>query len=404
MSKKTWFTLILFIALSLEAGIEAQGQVYLSHRFLTRGADTAEIYINCRWYEDSNGIIWNGLFYSSDNGKSISPKRKRKWHEESGIILGDSVPGRIFQLPMQLSTDTFGISYDYGVNFGLKYFNNIYYPAAGCMAGEIYIQEAELPFGIYRSVDYGNTFTWQNSDDSLELREVGTLPGELYCYNWTTMHGPLGLAYSNDYGLTFTTSYLEFPGAPVFDECMIYRGAEPGEIYFVIWIMNVEIYLFHSFDYGQTITFQSQLPYPNGEMLYTGGRTPGTFYIIQRFFPYDHSILYIYFSRDYGVTYTTYIHDLDSTYTQIPTQSTPLQPFSCFPNPASNFIQIDLQHPQSEYQVSLWDMQGNIRVSSVLPVGRKQIRLDVSDFHPGIYLLKVTEGASVIGVEKVVVE
>lgn len=401
MHTKNWFTLLLFIGFFLEAGMEAQGQYYFSTRHVTRGADTAEIYINCPWYEDSNGVLWNGLFRSTDNGQTLTVKRKGVlFLGEGGKIFGDSIAGRIFQLPMHLSTDTLGISFDYGANFDFKSFNNIYYPAAGCMAGEIYIQASELGMGIYRSDDYGTTFTLKISNGSIRLREVGTLPGELYGIRSFFENGPLGLAYSNDYGQTFTTSYLEFPGVPLFDECMIYRGTEPGEIYFVIW--SAGKYLFHTFDYGQTITFQSQLPSPFGELLFTAGRTPGTFYIVDRIFV-THSELFIYFSRDYGVTYTTYFHNLDSTYTDIPLRSSLSESYTCYPNPASNFIQIDLQHPQSEYQVSLFDMQGNIRVSSVLPASLKQIRLDVSDLHPGIYLLKVTDGESVIGVEKVVV-
>jgi len=402
MSKKTWFKLLLVITLALNAGIDTQGQYYYSTRHATRGADTAEIYINCWWYQDANGIQWNGLFHSTDNGQTLTPMRKRKWLEEGGIIHGDSISGRIFQVPMQMSSDTFGISFDYGVNFDLKYFNNIHYSVAGCMAGEIYIQAYEQGLGIYRSDDYGSSFSLQSSYDSIGLREVGTLPGEIYGIKWFFETGPLGLAYSNDYGQTFTTSYLEFQGVPSFSECMIYRGTEPGEIYFVVYFYDAEIYLFHTFDYGQTITFQCQLPSPGGEMLYTAGRTPGTFYIFERYWA-AYSALYIYFSRDYGVTYTTYLHILDSTFTQIPTQSIPAKSFICYPNPASSFIQIDIQHPQSGYRVSLCDMLGNIRVSSVLPSGRKQIRLDVSDLPQGIYLLKVMRDNNCIGVRKVLV-
>jgi len=272
MHTKTWFTLLLFIGFFLEAGMEAQGQYYFSTRRVTRGADTAEIYINCPWYKDSNGVLWNGLFRSTDNGQTLTVKRKGVlFLGEGGIILGDSISGRIFQVTMQNSNDTFGISFNYGVSFDLKYFNNILYQTSGCMAGEIYIQAYEQGLGIYRSDDYGTTFTLQLSNDSIRLREVGTLPGELYGFRSFFENGPLGLAYSNDFGHTFTTSYIEFPGLPLFDECMIYRGTEPGEIYFVIWMSNAGKYLFHTFDYGQTITFQSQLPSPFGELLFTAG-------------------------------------------------------------------------------------------------------------------------------------
>jgi len=401
MNTKKWFTLLLFIGFFFEAGMELQGQFYFSTRDVTRGADTAEIYINCPWYEDSNGVLWNGLFRSTDNGQTLTVKRKGVlFLGEGGLIFGDSIAGRIFQLPTHLSTDTLGISFDYGANFDFKFFNNIYYPAAGCMAGEIYIQASELGMGIYRSIDYGNTFTWQISDDSLELREVGTLPGELYCYNWTAMIGPLGLAYSNDFGHTFTTSYIEFPGLPVFDECMIYRGTEPGEIYFVIWKSSAEKYLLHTFDYGQSITFQSQIPPFFGEMTFTAGRTPGTFYIVDRVFV-THSELIIYFSRDYGITYTTYFHNLDSTYTEIPSISIPFEKVICYPNPVKDNLIVELPSNNREIEIQLFDFTGQMKLTIQVPVNQDKAPIDISSLKPGIYLLKMTDGESVIGVEKV---
>ncbi len=404
MSKNTWFTLLLFIGFFLEAGMEVQGQFYYSTRRVTRGADTSEIYIICSWYEDSNGILWNGLFRSTDNGQTLTVKRKGvEYLGEGGRIFGDSIAGRIFQLPMHVSTDTLGISFDYGENFDFKYFNNIFYETAGCMAGEIYIQAYEQGLGIYRSNDYGTTFTLQISNDSIRLREVGTLPGELYGIRSFFENGPLGLAYSNDFGQTFTSSYLEFPGVPLFDECMIYRGAEPGEIYFVIWISNAETYLFHTFDYGQTITFQSQLPYPSVEDLYTAGRTPGTFYVVQRSFV-THSVLYIFFSRDYGVTYTTYVHILDSTYTATPEIDMPGQTIQCYPNPVAAKLTVELPGNTDETNIQLLDLTGCLQLTTSIRTGQRKAIVDVSSLKRGIYLLKVTTGGSMIGVKKVVVE
>jgi len=405
MNKRTCLSILLLFATLFSISVETRGQYYLSKRKVTRGGDTAEIYINCLWYYDINGIPWNGLFYSNDNGLTLTIKRKKCWWEEGGIIHGDSIVGRIFQLPMQMSPDTFGISYNYGTDFDLQYFNQIYYSAAGCLAGEIYIQASELGMGIYRSDDYGDSFTWQIFGDSLRLRDVGTLPGELYCYIYTAMTGPLGLAYSNDYGQSFSTSCLEFPGVPGFDECMIYRGTEPGEIYFVLWLLNAEIYLFHTFDYGQTITFQGQLPYPDEQDLYTAGRTPGTFYAVQRQFVYDHSVLYIYFSRDYGVNYTLYVHDLDSTYTNIPSYTHPENSITCFPNPATDQLTVSFS-PYNVYKlnIQLFDLTERLQYTTTIPPGQKKTEIDVSSLNHGIYLLKVTDGNKVIGVKKVIVQ
>jgi hypothetical protein len=401
MSRTTWFRLFLVIILALNAEIDTQGQYYNSTRHLTRGADTAEIYISCWWYEDVNWTQWNGLFHSTDNGQTLTPMRKTKFFEESGVVHGDSISGRIFQVPMQMCSDTFGISFDYGVNFDIKSFDHIHYSVAGCMAGEIYIQENELGMWIYRSDDYGNTFTCQTTDNSLRLREVGTLPGELYCYKNDATTGPLGLAYSNDYGQTFTTSYLEFPGIPEFSECMIYRGIEPGEIYFVIYFYYAEIYLFHTFDYGQTITFQSQLPPAWGEVLYTAGRTPGTFYVTERDWT-NFSVLYIYFSRDYGVTFTTYVHVLDSTYTENPSLPISSNPIKIYPNPVSDILTVELPENLADATVNLFDITGRLQITRQIPASQKKIQVDVSSLKAGIYLLNMTVQNRIIGVKKVV--
>ncbi len=403
MKMKYPVSTILVIVLYLGLYIQANGQVYLSTRLLTRGADTAELYLSCRWYYDSNGILWNGLFHSTDNGKSLTLKRKTEWFVEGGFIFGDSLQGCIYKEPL-CHQDTFGISFDYGVTFEKRFFNDILYFTAGCMAGEIYIQG----WGLYRSNDFGNTFTFQASDDSLRLREVGTLPGELYCYKAYCEHGPLGLAYSYDYGQTFSVSYIEFPGVPVFNECMIYRGTEPGEIYFVIWYDWMNIYLFHTFDYGQTITLQSQLPSALEEDLYTAGRTPGTFYVVQRELCgnpyYPHSCLYIYFSRDYGVTFTEYYHFLDSTYTEIPSISTQSKTVICYPNPVKDNLIVELPHNNGEIEIQLFDLTGQLQSATRIAPNQDKSVIDVSALKPGIYLLKVMEGKKVIGVEKVVVE
>ncbi|MBC8315014.1 MAG: T9SS type A sorting domain-containing protein [Bacteroidetes bacterium] len=50
------------------------------------------------------------------------------------------------------------------------------------------------------------------------------------------------------------------------------------------------------------------------------------------------------------------------------------------------------------------DLIGRIQLTSSIPANRKKEILNVSTLNPGIYLLKVTDGKKVIGVEKMVVE
>jgi len=381
------------------------GQVYNSTRHITRGADTAEIYISCEWYEDPSGIIWNGIFHSIDNGKTLTLKRKTKYFEEAGCLYGDSLPGCIFQAPMGPSQDTFGISFDYGMTFEKKYFNDIFPVAAGCVSGEIYISSWN---GLSLGTNFGTNFSWQSCFDSLNLHEVGTLPGEVYWYKYPYSSGPLGLAYSNDYGQSFTVSFLDFPGIPIYDECMIYRGTEPGEIYFVIWKSPLEIYLYHTTDYGQTLAFQSQLSPSIGVDLFTAGRTPGSFYHIQREIcgspPTVNSCLYVHFSRDYGVTFTEYYHNLDSTYTVIPPPAKSINFFRCFPNPSSDKLTVIFTEQMSgEVEIQFITLTGDRRSSFSLPAGQTKTTIDVSNLVPGLYLLKISSGDFLAGMKKVAI-
>jgi hypothetical protein len=343
------------------------------------------------------------LFHSTDNGKTLTPKRKTIWWEESGWIFGDSVPGRLFQLPIG-SNDTFGVSFDYGVSFEKKFFNDMNTYAAGCMEGEIYISG----WGLYRGTDYGDTFTFQSAHDSLDLREVGTLPGELYWFKLST-GPPLRLAYSNDYGVTYSLSFIDFPGIPLYDECMIYRGTEPGELYFVVWVSWVEILLFHTFDYGQTVTFQNQLPSAMNDDLFTAGRTPGTFYHVQREIcgtppSFLYSCLHIHFSRDFGVTFNEYFHFLDSTYTGLPSKPPAVKDFHIYPNPVGEKLTIEFQNPSSGAEIELLDITGKTVINRRILPASGVMEMNTEFLNPGMYFVKAILPGNRQVVEKIVVE
>ena len=196
--------LFLFFNVSMSGSLFSQW----SSRHMTRGADTAEIYLSCQWYADPSYITWNGIFHSTDNGQTLTMQRKSNFLVEAGLIFGDSVSGALYQIPFH-SQDTFGVSYNYGVTFEKKYFNDIYFETAGCMAGELYLSG----YGLFRGVDYGNNFTWQSAYDSLKLQDVGTLPGELYWLK-SPVRNPLKLAYSSDYGQTYSINDVILPGLP----------------------------------------------------------------------------------------------------------------------------------------------------------------------------------------------
>ena len=403
MKKSNFKFPVLIIILFFTFSQYTEAQVF-SSRLLTRGADTAEIYLSCLWYVD-NSITWNGIFHSTDNGQTLSIQRKTDWNKDSGWIFGDSLPGALFQIPFHSSADTFGISYDYGKTFEAKYFPNLSQSIAGCMAGEQYINAYDL----YRSTGYGNSFVLQYPNfylDSLLLKEVGTLPGELFCYKSPYEYDSLGLAFSNDYGQSFTVSFIKFPGVPDFCECNIHRGTLPGEIYFAVHKNSNEVVLFHSFDYGQTLEYKSDILLIYDEILYTAGRTPGSFYHVQmnvcgQYF--DHACIWISFSRDYGVTYTTYYHELDSLYTGISESPRPTTDFNVFPNPANDLLSVELPVNLFGAEIELFDMVGKLLSTVRISPNHKKADIDISGFKPGIYFLRFRDGDRVTGMKKVVV-
>jgi len=381
-------------------------QYYYTQRQITRGADTAEIYLFIKWYAGPDNVIWCGLFHSNDNGQTLSVQRKGNSLVEGSPIFGDSIAGAIFEAPFHL--DTFAISYNYGVTFEKKYFSNIYEKAAGCMAGEIYIHA----FGLYRGTDYGNNFTLQSNNDSLRLHDVGTLPGEVFMIkNAAGVINPIKLAYSSDYGQTFSIRQVFFPGMPSqLIECDVHRGTTPGELYFIVWKNLDTIGLYHSNDYGQTLTFQSymlKMTQHFDEIFYTPGRTPGSFYYARRVncgggSLGDHSCLWIDFSRDYGVTFTTYYHELDSLYTGKNETEPPIN-IRVYPNPATTQLNINLS-PNIQFQnLQLLNFLGQVCIERKINSGSDKILLDIENLEKGIYLLKVKSTDNRVANKKIIV-
>jgi hypothetical protein len=360
---------------------------YFTQRNVTRGADTAEIYIGLPWYFNGHTTI-NGIFRSRDNGASLSVQRGTLEPVGNVPIFGDSVPGGLFMIPYN-ALDSFGISFDYGKTFQKRHSPDIYGETAGCMAGECYISG----FGLYRGTNYGNNFTLQSNNIALRLEDVGTLPGEVYCIVDTGYSNPVKLAYSSDYGQTFSIRNVPIPGMGVwFAECDIHRGTQPGEIYFAIWESIDSVALFHSFDYGQTLSFQGYMLDTYEELYATAGRTPGTFYYVRWASSEDnYALLWIYFSRDYGVTFTTYYYDLDSVFTGLP-QKEILSQLKIFPNPASDRVTFRLgdKLPDYDSKITLYDLIGKPVLEGILPKGQLEVTLSTKKLPAGIYCYSIT--------------
>lgn len=382
--KTLWSKSTLLLVLPIVV-LSNSGFSQLSSRHMTRGSDTAEFYLSCQWYADPNSITWNGIFHSVDNGQTLTMQRKTNFLIESGNIFGDSAYGVLYQIPM-VGQDTFGVSFDYGKTFEKKYFNDIYEKAAGCMAGELYMNSWEL----YHGTNYGDNFTLQSNFDSLHLQDVGTLPGEVFWLK-SPVRNPLKLTYSNDFGQTYSIINAMLPGLPfIFGTCDIHRGTEPGELYFVVWPHYDTIALFHSFDYGNTVTFQSYMLQTWDEVLYTAGRTPGSFYYARREIcgtpPCLHSCLWIFFSRDYGVTFTTYYHNLDSTLTGIGQKEIQLDLTVC-PNPATEKLTFRVVGSivSEPIEILLYNATGSLMSKGLLKKGQTEVTIDIRSLSAGLY-------------------
>lgn len=383
--KKVFLTVLMLFQL-LSNGLHAQ----FCQRVFTRGADTAEIYLRCQWYADENYITWNAIFHSNNNGQSLSVNRKINWMIEGGNIYGDSTPGVLYQIPFRCA-DSFAVSHDYGKTFEPKYFSGFSREAAGCMEGELYISG----YGLFRGTDFGNIFTMQSNDNTYYLQDVGVNPGELFMIKGVIGLNPMTLGYINDYGQTFINREILLPGMPsILNDISVHRGTLPGELYIVAWNWVDTIALFHSFDYGQTVTLQSFMLQTTDEVLYTPGRAPGAFYYARREIcgtpPFLHSCLWIYFSRDYGVTFTTYFHDLDSVYTGI--NYSEIQPqLNVFPNPPDDHLNFKFYEEMSncDINISLFDLTGKQVAYCILRKGKREICMDVRNLPVGLYYYRL---------------
>lgn len=74
---------------------------------------------------------------------------------------------------------------------------------------------------------------------------------------------------------------------------------------------------------------------------------------------------------------------------------------SVYPNPASSFLNIDVEDPFSDYEIELLDMSGKMYAKQKV---RGSTSVDVSAFHSGLYMLRIYKDNVPIGSVKVMVE
>ena len=385
----------------------------------TRGAAPGEIYLSSLIYIGDYGISHYGIFYSSDNGQTLTLQYENVEAQPgvmwTGDVHGDATPGVLYN-NYYYGPNELWVSFDYGVTW--EEVDGYGYPkyATGCMEGEIYRRSN---YGLFRSTNYGNNF--QQIVDTLTepISDVGHVEGELY--GLTGIHGAgYNLYHSMDYGNYFTTlpidSTVAFE-APLSDLYpQISRGTDPGELYLISWWGWEDMYfkIFHSTDSGYTWTQKFESEFINitdyWRFSYTAGRQPGSFYV-SRFkilSPTDFQVLvYIDYSDDYGETFTTYFHDLATIVGSKPVaENQNPGEFSLFPNPASDWITVVITDNERMQQLKykIFDSKGSILHEKSLENPGKEFAIDVSDFIPGIYLLALIDEKGNYYPQKFVVE
>jgi hypothetical protein len=395
------FILILLIFIVCSPAIMAQ----------TRGAVPGEIYT---WSGISsiNGTVLLGIFYSPDNGQTLSLQYSNTEGQAgvmwTGDVHGDATPGVLYN-NYYYGPNELWVSFDYGVTW--EEVDGYGYPkyATGCMEGEIYRRSN---YGLFRSTNYGNNF--QQIVDTLTepISDVGHVEGELY--GLTGIHGAgYNLYHSMDYGNYFTTlpidSTVAFE-APEGHYPRISRGAVPGELYLVSWWRREDCYfkIFHSIDSGYTWT-QKYVSEPVDGAGITAGRQPGSLYVGRSSYDPTNTRIFVYidYSEDYGETFTTYFHDL-ATIVGFKPEAENQNPgeFSLFPNPSSDWISVvitDIARMQ-KLKYKIFDVKGSILQEKSLENPGKEFAIDVSDFIPGIYLLALIDEKGNYYPQKFVVE
>jgi len=387
------------------------GQIF-EFRNIAAGADTSEIYINSYWFDDDT-TKWGAVFHSINNGKELSVQYKNVYPGTIvyANIYGDSLSGSLYNMWGLNFSHDFGITWEYKATPITNYFEGI----AGCLLGEIYIQ-GNINTGekaLYHGTHFGDSLYLMNTQMAGMLcLEAGSLPGELYAIQWPYYgyyQDTLGLAFSNDYGQTFSVNYLTSSLVTHLYQYTLAHGHDTGELYLTGLDGSDRYHILHSVDYGQTFTLQyltDPIYYGWDHFSFVAGRKPGIFYILKHYLAPTvplHTIMEIHYSQDYGETYTIYYHELDSTYTGIPSASITSNPIRIYPNPVSDLLTVELPGNFGDATVSLFDITGRLQLTRQIPAGRKKEQIDLSSLKQGIYLLNVIVQGRIIGAEKVVV-
>ncbi|MCF8386774.1 MAG: T9SS type A sorting domain-containing protein, partial [Bacteroidales bacterium] len=322
-------------------------------------------------------------------------------------ITGDASEGVLYNY----SINSFWRSDDYGSTWNYLEDSVSFKYLSGAYPGEVYKKKMAL----YRSLDYGESFSLELDSLLLIKVEIGYLEAEVYGiiasedtnYDFQFVH-------SYDFGATYDTislckeitglNYGNYRPEPI-------RGASEEEIYLMTHHQDSNsprkiVKIFYSYDYGET--FELRYASEPIDTYYwaifgTAGREPGSFYLGKARIDtinYNSTWLYLSYSNDTATTFKTYFHDLGLFSSQ---EELPINKFDIktYPNPFDNKTQITFNlNKQENVCINVYSLEGRLikrLFEGELPAELQGIAWNGKDasgneVKNGVYIVKVETG------------
>ncbi len=229
--------------------------------------------------------------------------------------------------------------------------------------------------------------------------KAGSVSGEFYS-DFFTEEG-VYLCHSLDFGATFDTipyaqSIFQQTSSHFKAECC---GTQAGELYLVTGTNTCpsHYYIYRSVDYGKKWDLQSEQTFACNEFVHFAcGRESGTFYILHEKESFADQFLNVEFcsSSDSGKTFKLYEYELAHSLT-IP-ENEDLQPFSVWPNPASEEVTIEYNvRNDGIVKLNISTVEGKSLTTLFVAyqsAGQHKYKLNVRNYTPGVYLISLDEG------------
>jgi hypothetical protein len=77
--------------------------------------------------------------------------------------------------------------------------------------------------------------------------------------------------------------------------------------------------------------------------------------------------------------------------------------YGFYPNPADNALTVTYPVTKVDLRLEVYDLLGKLVQTVVLPLGSRMTSVDTGNFHEGVHILKVSNGAHVLATQKVVI-